>query len=120
MSLVTAKIGVRSKACNIGREVDRYGVRVLARSGSEEGKKGRGTAFNEDQSLEQLEGARHTGGRKRERTSHPKEGDNAIQRGERKFDGGIIKAFRGCDRRLDLGLQDAPRSTIYSDQATRG
>ena len=26
---------------------------------------------------------------------------------------------KGCDERLDLGLQDTPRSTIYTDQTNR-
>src|SRR5712672_3280493 len=30
-----------------------------------------------------------------------------------------IVRLRGCDRRFDLGLQDAPRSTIYRDQTNR-
>jgi len=42
-----------------------------------------------------------------------------FREGKGEFDGGIVRAFQGCDRRLDLGLQDAPRSTIYRDQTRR-
>ena len=41
------------------------------------------------------------------------------RKGEREFEWERIKACWGCDRRLDLGLQDAPRSTIYGNQAKR-
>ena len=37
-------------------------------------------------------GARHTGGRRGERMSHPKGGDSAIQGGEREIDGEIGEA----------------------------
>ena len=57
---------------------------------------------------------RHRG----EGTSCLRRGDTAIQRGEGGVDGGIARD-RGCNERLDLGLQDAPRSTIYRDQTNR-
>jgi len=47
--------------------------------------------------------------------SHPEGGDSAIQRGK----GSMTKweekqpEYDKIDRRLDLGLQDAPRSLIY-------
>ena len=66
-----------------------------------------------------MEVARHTGGRRGERTSHSEGGDSAIQMGEGRIDREVVGTVGGCDRRLDLGLQDAPRSTIYRDQTRR-
>jgi len=42
-----------------------------------------------------------------------------IRRGKGELMEGAIGVGRECDRRLDLGLQDAPRSTIYRDQTNR-
>ena len=114
------------EAYSVSCEVGCYGVGTSARSSLETGAspwglgKLRGGQYTvRVGSPSSWKGARHTGGRRGERTSHPKGGDSAIQRGKGELMEGMVRAVGGCDRRLDLGLQDAPRSTIYRDQTNR-
>jgi len=44
---------------------------------------------------------------------------STIQRGEGEIDGGNSEGVGSAMKRLDLGLQDTPRSLIYRDQKNR-
>jgi len=63
---------------------------------------------------ESRRGAAHSEAQWRGGKSAPREG-MLVFRGEK----GEWLGTKGCDERLDLGLQDAPRSTVYTDQTNR-
>jgi len=63
---------------------------------------------------ESRRGAAHSEVQGREDESAPREGTLVFRGGKGEWLG-----TKGCDERLDLGLQDTPRSTIYTDQTNR-